>query len=422
MKRMFASYMAGMLLGVLCLALPGCAGDQPAALVEDHEPVGTQLLRAVPTLKEERFSTLLDFESKDDAVFCNTLGGAGAVAGDKVHTGRSAFRIDPNTSRFAVKLSSLLAGRAFPGEWTLVGGFFFSDQPTSITVGFDPSIAGSEPRTIDVPARAWTAVFAEMPSQSPASTQHEPPNLVFDFESPHGRLWCDDVLLINNFKVLTTTPENPTDASSSSDVAAGLMPPWTVTRRGLSYRGLSPGRFNFQLVNTDASPTGWIVDDANPMRAMFHSNASATNPARTLAIYADGRAFWSGEYKPMSVAARDPILEAQHRSPARIEVAEGMGRVDRNTPGDAHNNGYNGATGSYRIIATGPRIELRFIPTTSAVLSPILELSGLPFGKALVTLEGRLVEQSARSSSGTLLVELPAKIDRAVTVDVRIEE
>jgi hypothetical protein len=141
-----------------------------------------------------------------------------------------------------------------------------------------------------------------------------------------------------------------------------------------------------------------------------------------MTVYADGRAFWDGQYKPMSVAARDPTLTAQHQSPAQIEVAEGMGRVDRNTPGDANDDGYNETTGSYRIIASGPRIEMRFSPTKSPVLSPILEISGLPLGKPLVTLEGRLIEQSTRTSAGTLLVELPAKIDRPITVNVRIEE
>jgi hypothetical protein len=53
---------------------------------------------------------------------------------------------------------------------------------------------------------------------------------------------------------------------------------------------------------------------------------------------------------------------------------------------------------------------------------PFLEISRLPFGKPLITLEGRLIEQSIRTASGTLLVELPAQIDRAVTVNVRIEE
>jgi hypothetical protein len=431
---MYALVISGMCFASVALGMMGCAGDQPAALVEDHEPVGTQLLRAVPSLRDERFSTLLDFESRDDAVFCSALtaagvdgigAGVGAITNDRAHTGRASFRLDSAATRFSIKLDSLLACRPFPGEWTLVGGYFFSDQATKVTVQSEPAPEGSPPRQVDLPAGAWTAVFTEIPPPSTAkSVSRVVPALRFDFDSPHGPIWCDDVMLVNNYKPLADSTGDSASAihAASEDVSAGVMPPWTLMRRGLNYVGLVPGRFNFQLVTSETSPSGWIVDDANAMRALFHSNASVSSLARTLAIYSDGRAFWNGEYKPMSVEARDPTLEAQHSSPARIEVSEGMGRVDRNTPGDANNDGYNETTGSYRIIATGPRIELQFIPTKSPVLSPILEISGLPLGKALVTLEGRLVEQSARTSAGALLVELPARIDRPVTVDVRIEE
>jgi hypothetical protein len=421
MKRTYALFISGLCLAPVFLGAMGCAGDQPATpIVEDYEPIGTQLMRAVPSLRDERFNALLDFESADDGIFCNTVGGTGAISTERTHTGRSAFKIDSSTKTLVVKLSALMEGRPFPGDWTLVGGYFYSQQPIKIKVGLDPAPSGSEPREVDVPAGSWTPVFAELPV---SSAQQETGRLAFDLLSPHGTIWCDDVLLIDNFKLLTAPSEESASASQTeSDVAAGIMPPWTVTRRGLDYLGTSPGRFNFQLVTREASPTGWTVDDANPMRAMFHSDANASNPPRTLAIYADGRAFWNDQFKPMSIAARDPALLAGHLSPAHIEVTEGMGRVDRNTPGDANNDGYNETTGSYRIIATGPRIELRFIPGKVPVLSPILEISGLPFGKALITLEGRLVEQSARTSRGSLLVELPAKIDRPVTVDIRIEE
>jgi hypothetical protein len=424
MDRTFAWFVAGMLL----VGLVGCAPDQPVSPpLEDHEPIGVQLLRVVPTLKDERFSTLLDFESHDDAVFCSTSGRAGAVASEHAHTGRASYQIDSSATRLTIKLNSLLAGRQFPGEWTLLGGFFYSEQPATITVGFDPPLAGAKARAVNVPAGNWTAVYIELPPDasdaSPMTAASQtPPNLVFNLASPHAKIWCDDLLLIDNNKLLAGESPSTLPNSASNSIWAGTMPPWTVERRGLAYVASAPGLFNFQLVDTDASQTGWVVTDANAMRSMFHSAASNQNTERSLTVYADGRAFENGQYKPMSLAAADPVLLAAHQRPARIEVTEGMGRVDRNTPGDANNDGYNETTGSYRIIATGSRIEMRFIPTGSPILSPILEISGLPFGKPLVTLEGRLVDQTARTSSGTLLIELPAKIDRPVTVDVRIEE
>jgi hypothetical protein len=51
----------------------------------------------------------------------------------------------------------------------------------------------------------------------------------------------------------------------------------------------------------------------------------------------------------------------------------------------------------------------------------VLQIAGLPQGKALVTIEGRLVEKSTRLKDGQLLVELPARITRATLVTVRIQ-
>jgi hypothetical protein len=422
------------LLAFISPSLPGCAGDQPPpSLGQTGEPIGNQILRAVPSLKDERFSTLLDFESPDDTVFCSTTDSGGAVTPAttstiKPHTGRASLQIPASASGLTIKLSSLLAGRAFPASWALIGGYFYSSQPAKITVSLNPPLPGTQPRPVDLPASTWTPVFAELPQGSPVQSI---PALQFDLPSPHAPIYCDDVMLIDNYKILAAPPDNalPDTAHDSSaenviptaDVVAGQMPPWTVSRRGLNFTGVAPARFNFNLVTREFSPTGWSIDEANPMRARFHSDPSSAMAARTLTIYADGRAFWNDEYKPMSTAAQNPTLIAQHRAPAQIEVSEGLGRVDRNTPGDAYNTGYNPTTGSYRILATGPRIELRFSPTTTPVLSPILEFSNLPFGTPIITLEGRLIEQSTRTSTGTLLVELPAKIDRPVTVNVRIQ-
>jgi hypothetical protein len=423
MNRLLVLFISYLVLSLALPGLVGCAGDQPAALVEQGEPIGAQLLRAVPALKSERFSTLLDFESNDDEIFCTSVGGKGAIDHAKPHTGRGSFKIDPSVTRISVKLNSLLAGRPFPGEWTLAGGYFYCEHPTKVTANFAPVISGAEPRTVDLEAGKWTAVFVALPAVANLETV---PSLTFDLESPHEPVWCDDVMLIDNYKLLTgPTPRSMSTAAPSDvpgDPAGDVTPPWTIIRRGLTFDGSAPGRFNFQLQTNESTPDEWLVDEANPMRARFHTVGDASVRARTLTIYSDGRAYWDGQYKPMSTSGRDPALAAEHLSPAHIEVTEGMGRVDRNTPGDANNDGYNETTGSYRIIATGPRIELRFIPNKCAVLSPVLEFSGLPFGKPLITLEGRLVEESTRTSSGTLLVELPANIDRAVTVNVRIEE
>jgi hypothetical protein len=60
-------------------------------------------------------------------------------------------------------------------------------------------------------------------------------------------------------------------------------------------------------------------------------------------------------------------------------------------------------------------------PRTTAVPRPVLQIAGLPQGRALVTIEGRLVEKSTRLKDGQLLVELPARITRATLVTIRIQ-
>jgi hypothetical protein len=177
-------------------------------------------------------------------------------------------------------------------------------------------------------------------------------------------------------------------------------------------------RFNFGVVTRDGSPEGWDVEEANELRARFAS----TGETKALTVYADGRSFWDGAYKPLSVEVRDDkSFAAAHASPAEIAVPETMGRVNRNTPGDADNDGYNERLGAYQVQATGGRIEVTLTPRTTAVPRPILQIAGLPDGKALITIEGRLIEKSTRLADGQLLVELPARITRPTLVSVRIQ-
>jgi hypothetical protein len=147
----------------------------------------------------------------------------------------------------------------------------------------------------------------------------------------------------------------------------------------------------------------------------------SSGPQKSVTIYSDGRAFWDGEYRPVSASAADPIFVQQHVSPARVEVPEEFGRLDRDTPGDADNDGYNESRGAYSIQAAGPRLELTLTPRTAALMRPVLEVHGLPPGKALVTVEGRLIESVLRLEDGTLLIGIPARINRTTRISVKVQ-
>ncbi|MBV8780373.1 MAG: hypothetical protein JO353_03160 [Phycisphaerae bacterium] len=382
------------------LLLTACAVDAPPPSMTG-ETIAQQLLRVAPMLNDaQQFSVLLNFESRDDALFVQVPEKMGAVVDDHAFTGQCSYRIESGAPQLSVKLSGLLAGRPFPGTWTMVGGYVFSAQPARVTLHFD-SPAMPQSRPVDLQPNLWTPVFIDIPSQ-PISAP--PPSLVCEVSSPHGKVWFDDVMLVDN--------------SKSYMPAAEATEGWTVQRRGTQIIAQSAGKFNLALVSMDVLPAGWQCDEANPVRARFHSLGN-----QTITVYRDGRSYWNGEFRGLDAHQRDGGQTRANQTPASIEIAESMGRVDRNTPGDANNDGYNETTGSYRIAANGPRIELRFTPAVGvAVPRPVLEFTGLPFGKILVTLEGRLIEQSQRTSDGHVLIELPATIDRSVTVDVRIED
>jgi len=186
----------------------------------------------------------------------------------------------------------------------------------------------------------------------------------------------------------------------------------------LNYVGEMPRKFAFKLATVEAVADGWKVDEANELRARFTSDNGRN---KHLTVYADGRSYWDGQLKGISRDVRDnPAFAEQHDSPAQITLPEELGRVNRSTEGDANNDGYNERRGAYEIIANEPRLEMKITPRTKQLLTPVLEVGGLPAGNVLVTIEGKLVERTRRLDDGTLLVELPT-LARPTTVNLRVE-
>ncbi|MBC8107616.1 MAG: hypothetical protein H7Z14_13580 [Anaerolineae bacterium] len=433
---------AWMLSGsLLSSLLGGCAlfEASPPPIDLQQEPIAQQLVRKMPSLRTQRFSTLLDFELDTDAVFV-AMQPPGRMVWDRSHTGRRSLFIPEGTERVAIKLSSVLSGRQFPGEWTLVGAFLYCDDPIDVTIGIDDGVGGADvsvsPRRVHLTRESWSIALADLSGSASSSVASIGDNTMLVITLPPNapELWCDDVVLIDNSQTIVSTasPASATQAeeytvtthvgpATVSSTAAAVAPPgagWLVQRRGLSYIGEAPGKFNFKLVTSDASRSGWRIEEANAIRARFTSDGQVKN----LTVYSDGRAFKDGEWSPMSAAVRDyPDYLAAHQSPAEISVTDTLGRVNRDTPGDANNDGYNEQRGAHQIIATEARLELKIIPHTSSVTNPVLEVSGLPEGNVLITVEGRLVDRSERLPDGTLLVELPVRIDRPTIVNLRVQ-
>ena len=375
----------------------GPAGQPSTA---PKEPLRQQVSRASEELHGKRFSGLLHFENESDELFVSAKPSAPDVDAGHAHTGKSSLRVAAATTRMTIKLSSLLGGRDFPGDWTLVGLYVRSDEATGVAVSCEESGRSIIARKIALPAGEWTAAMLDV-SALPATPSGDV-TLELRFDRPTGNVRCDDVLLIDNRDTLV-------DATPGG---------WTIKRAGLRITCERKLSFNLSVVTADGSPAGWEVEEANELRARFTS----AGETKSLTVYADGRSIWDGAYKPLSVEVReDKSFAGAHASPAEIAVPETMGRVDRNTPGDANNDGYNEQLGAYVLQATGGRLELTMTPRTTPVPRPVLQIAGLPQGRALVTIEGRLVEKSTRLKDGQLLVELPARITRATLVTIRIQ-
>lgn len=395
--------MAGMLWGCAQTATsPAPASATPSAAAE---PISLQLLRVVPDLKSQRFSNLLSFEAQSDLAFVDATGGSGSEGSGQAHTGKSSLQIPVGTSAVSVKLSSLLQSPdALPGTWTLVGGYFLSESPAEISVSLLANETVLARNVARLSPGVWQAVMLDISTVPEPSVRGAALSLKFEFLTS-GKVWCDDVMLVDNSQTLFQPP------------AAAAAGTWSIRRRGLNYIGDMPDHYRFTLPAPYESDRGWSLVEVNNLRARF----SAFDGARQLVIYSDGRAFLNGAYRPIGGARGIPALTEAHASPAQIEIAQGAGRVNRSAPGDANNDGYNETLGSYALIAAGPRMELTITPRSAILLNPILEIANLPSGELLVTSEGRLIERWERLADGTVLIEVPGPVERSTVVNLRVQ-
>lgn len=397
-------------MGLFIVIASGCAHDSdldaPRARVD--EPIGVQMMRTQPQLKTQKFKNLLSFESDDDAVFVSGAAPDSVVPDDtRSHTGRRSLRAGRGI--LSVKLSSILPEGSFPGDWTLAGAYFYAPKGAEITISCHLGGALMSQRKLTLPPGKWTPAMLDVTLLSDMKSLVESGSvwgIVFEWEGG-GTVWCDDLTLINNAELLFGTEPGE----------AGTSEAWLIRRRGLDYVGESPNGFGFKLPIAEHSPGGWIPEEINASRVRFGS----TGTQKSVTIYADGRAYFDGEYRPLSPAMAEPQFAQQHRTPAKIDVPEDLGRVDRNRPGDANNDGYDESRGSYHVQAIGPRLELKLSPQGVPVERSVLEIIGMPEGQAIVNIEGRLVEHVTRLEDGTLLVQIPAQIDRPTSISVHVQ-
>ena len=374
---------------ILALAAGGCVG-LPNGAGAPAGPVtllGPQLQQQDAQLVGQHFRTLLDFEHAADAAFVDTAG-PGMTDG---HTGLRALH--GSGSALRANVGSVLFGTPLPGDWTLLGGYVRPATGGDVTVTL---LADGKPvcrNTRPVPAGAWAFVAVGLTDAACAAALPHAMSVALAFDTP-GPADLDDVLLVNNTRTLVKT-----DA-------------WTVTTRGLGTEVTGKG---WHDTLPAGGRDGWTIDEANAVRVHAHDLAGHV---RTL--LADGRRVSDGVMDVQDGAAGGAGADwvASHRSPADVTLDDAFGRLDRETPGDADNDGYNEKRAAYEIVARTPRLTLTLRPRGATVACPVLEVAGLPPGPLTVTVAGKLIDGAVRTENGTVLVPVPLRIDTPTDVTV----
>src|SRR5687768_14072113 len=137
----------------------------------------------VATFPGRRVSALLDFDSPDDLTFIAT-DPAGVAANDTriARSGRRSLLLPRGTRDVTIKLPSLLSGRSFPADWTLLGAFFHCDRQTVVTMSYEVGGTAALSRSVSVAAGAWTPVMIDLAALS-ASADAEVGVLRIAFDS-----------------------------------------------------------------------------------------------------------------------------------------------------------------------------------------------------------------------------------------------
>ena len=362
------------------------------------------MLRTEAQLKNYPFFTLLSFERDTDPVFVRTDGARAKLDQQRSHTGMQSLQVPAGARSMVVHLSPLHSGRDWPADWTLVGAYFLTQQPQRLTASYEAGGSALATYTVQLPAGQWTPVLIDIAAALDGRPAQEVGTLRFTFGAGLSQpVWCDDVLEMNNSGTLV-------DSGPS-------MLGWTIRERGFQYQVEKKGAFRMVLKTPEASDQGWRIDECDEIRARFASPGGG----HTRLVYADGREYLDGKFHVLDARLAEQLTE-QEAAPAQISVPQTMGRLERNSSGDENNDGYSERTGAYQIVASGPRLEMQIAPRSLALVNPVLEIAGLPAGKVLVSMEGKLVERIVRLGDGRVLVQLPGEMIRAVAVSVRVEK
>jgi len=372
-----------------CLSGCGSTANRATGSAGSGVSISAQLKQRDDVLIGQRFRNLVDFEMPDDAVFVSP----NAIRSQTAHTGAGAMRTADGGVE--IYLSKLLSGQSRVGEWTLAGVYCRADADGPVTV----ELASSDNRVLarqvrSVVAGGWVFCGVDL-TALPVDSDLSNTTLRLTALSSAS---IDDVLLVNNRRVLVDS--------------TGAMG-WRVEQAGFQTRVNAPGRFAYDVVG-DA---GLSVVEANAVRVRADR---APDDPQGIVLYADGRLIEGARVRVLSADIDADAVRAADASPGEIIVDEASGRVDRTTPGDANNDGYNERDGTYHVAATASRVSFELTPGGTGVVNPVIHIHGMKSGKITVMVEGVLFDTVARLPDESVLVMLPVTLQRATRVSVKV--
>lgn len=327
-----------------------------------RSPEGTPPASAPSTRPAEVTSTLADLWRDRDYFYLRVDG----------HASKTPGFAPAGATELGIKVTSLARGRPWPGRWTALDVEMRPEVDEDVAVSFVADDAS--PKEMPSPVRvrlakgAWTAPRLLLPK-----TPHDVRIVIAG--GLKGQLEFRHVRLIDDRVVLW---------SEGWEVRreAGQIVITFPDRRGMTLSG------NCELL------------EVNALRAVVRRGGESG------AVYRTGRA-----------CAGEPNAPHLTLASATDDV-----RLDRTTEGDPDGRGYNAFLGATILQASSRHFRLTLAPESPApsVPLPAIELRSLPPGPITALWDGKPLPSVVRLGDGTALVQIPADVRSATTLEITV--
>jgi hypothetical protein len=398
--RMFSSVCLGISvwIGVKSLTVPLARATQPVddSMRASDASKPTETTRQIIDLPGVPWSRLLGFDSpREDATFLHAS--RFAFDRDSAFTGAFGLRV-PVAERLRIKLGALVLGREFPGRWSMLGLHVRVDRAASMILVLRADERPIATVSIDLEP-GWQRAWLSIPSLVPATD-----GLTLEVEvsvemsgdrsgersgEPRDRIEGDSSATVMLDDLIVAAPTRVVVAPSDDGLS--------VVRRDTRWEAITGDGEPLRLP-WDPLDGGYRLIEASPLRVRFESPSG-----ERVSMDRHGRRYPLDDVPPVDV---DPIDETA--------------RLIRHRPGDSDADAFDESCGSFVIRARQSRVRLRIDPGEGAIDRPMFEVENLPSGNVRVTADGSWIDPVIRLPDGRVLVELPMRVDRAMTLEIGV--